>query len=203
MKFEGWERWAVAAALAWIFGSTGCSSAPANCPVCGTDKNATVGLIDVMAVPGHSASGAPGGPFNFFDISWMDPTNHMYYVSDNIGVDVAAFNTVNNIAVAAIGGDSSIAESGNQRQPVYPGRRRKPNYSSPHLRARKLRGIRVQDGKLSTCRAFLAPTGISADSSGAFVVARAATICFRSRVRMGWKPRPMGSSCLPAMALRT
>ena len=62
MKFEGWERWAVATALAWIFGSTGCSSAPANCPVCGTDKNATVGLIDVMAVPGHSASGAPRKP---------------------------------------------------------------------------------------------------------------------------------------------
>ena len=112
MNFAGLGRWAVAATFAWIFGSTGCSSSPANCPVCGTDKNATVGLIDVMAVPGHSASGAPGGPFNFFDISWVDPANHMFYVSDNIGVDVAAFNTVNNIAVAAIGGDSSIAESG-------------------------------------------------------------------------------------------
>src|SRR5579863_1999460 len=96
--------------LAVLFGSsfisTSCSSSPASCPVCGTDKNATVGLIDVMAVPGHSASGAPGGPFNLFDISWVDPANRLFYVSDNIGVDVAAFNAANNIAVAAIGGDS-------------------------------------------------------------------------------------------------
>ncbi len=104
-------------AFTMLFGSifilTSCSSSPTTCPVCGTDKNATLGLIDVMAVPGHSASGAPGGPFNLFDISWVDPGNHLYYVADTIGVDVAVFNTVNNIAVAAIGGDSSIAESGN------------------------------------------------------------------------------------------
>jgi hypothetical protein len=104
-------------ALIVLFGlvlvSTGCSSGPPGCPVCGTDKNGTVGLIDVMAVPGHSATGAPGGPFNLFDISWVDPTNHFYYVSDTVGVDIASFNIVDNIAVGAIGGDSSIAESGN------------------------------------------------------------------------------------------
>jgi hypothetical protein len=104
-------------ALAMLFGSfllsTGCGSSPASCPVCGTDKNATVGLIDVMVVPGHSATGAPGGPFNFFDISWVDRVNRLYYVADNIGVDVAMFNTVTDIAVAALGGDSSIVESGN------------------------------------------------------------------------------------------
>jgi len=99
--------------------ATGCSSSPPGCPVCGTDKNGTVGLIDVMAVPGHSASGAPGGPFNLFDISWVDPTNHFYYVSDTVGVDIASFNTVNNIAVGAIGGDSSIAESGNNASPCF------------------------------------------------------------------------------------
>ena len=66
--------------------------------MCGTDKNATVGLIDVMAVPGHSASGAPGGPFNLFDISWVDPANRLYYVADTVGADVAVFNSVNNIA---------------------------------------------------------------------------------------------------------
>jgi hypothetical protein len=110
-------------ALIVLFGlvlvSTGCSSAPPGCPVCGTDKNGTVGLIDVMAVPGHSATGAPGGPFNLFDISWVDPTNHFYYVSDTVGVDIASFNIVNNIAVGAIGGDSSIAESGNSASPCF------------------------------------------------------------------------------------
>ena len=99
--------------------STGCSSSPPGCPVCGTDKNSTVGLIDVMAVPGHSATGAPGGPFNLFDISWVDATNHFYYVSDTVGVDIASFNIVNNIAAGAIGGDSSIAQSGNNASPCF------------------------------------------------------------------------------------
>src|ERR1700730_10168360 len=99
--------------------STGCASSPASCPVCGTDTHATVGLIDVMSVPGHSASGAPGGPFNLFDISWVDPANRSYYVADTIGADVPVFNTANNIAVAAIGGDSPIAESGNNASKCF------------------------------------------------------------------------------------
>jgi hypothetical protein len=98
--------------LGWILFSTSCASSPASCPVCGTDTNATMGLIDVMSVPGHSASGAPGGPFNLFDISWTDPAHRLYYVADTVGVDVPVFNTVSNIAVAAIGGDNSIAEAG-------------------------------------------------------------------------------------------
>ena len=110
-------------ALAVLFGSipimTSCSSTPPGCPVCGTDKNATVGLIDVMSVPGHSASGAPGGPFNLFDISWVDPANRLYYVADTVGVDVPVFNTVSNIALAAIGGDTSIAESGVNASPCF------------------------------------------------------------------------------------
>lgn len=104
-------------ALIFFFGiilfAMGCASSPASCPVCGTDKNATVGLIDVMAVPGHSASGAPGGPFNLFDISWVDPYNRLFYVSDTIGVDIPVFDTNINIAIAALGGDNSIVESGN------------------------------------------------------------------------------------------
>src|ERR1700676_2228416 len=113
MRSKGLPRLALAVLFGSIFMSTGCASSPAGCPVCGTDKNATLGLIDVMVVPGHSASGAPGGPFNLFDISWVDPVNRLYYVADTVGVDVAGFNTVNNIAVAAIGGDTSIVESGN------------------------------------------------------------------------------------------
>lgn len=112
-------RVAVIVLFGLVLVSTGCSGGPPGCPVCGTDKNGTVGLIDVMAVPGHSATGAPGGPFNLFDISWVDPTNHFYYVSDTVGVDIASFDIVNNIAVGAIGGDSSIAESGNNASPCF------------------------------------------------------------------------------------
>src|SRR5580700_7633719 len=86
---------------------------PANCPTCGTDKNGTVGLIDVMLVPEHNPNGEPGGPFNIFDISWVDPVNRLYSVSDRIGLDVPVFSTVTNIALAAIGGDNSVAEAGN------------------------------------------------------------------------------------------
>jgi hypothetical protein len=112
MISESLPRLAVVVLFGLLSMSAGCSSGPPGCPVCGTDVNGTVGLIDVMAVPGHSASGAPGGPFNLFDISWVDPGNHLYYVSDTVGADVAEFNTMNNIALAAIGGDSSIVESG-------------------------------------------------------------------------------------------
>ena len=84
-----------------------------NCPVCGTDKNGTVGLIDVMLVPEHNGNGEPGGPFNIFDISWVDPVNRFYYVADRVGLDVPVFNTISNIAISAIGGDNSIAEAGN------------------------------------------------------------------------------------------
>jgi|HubBroStandDraft_2_1064218.scaffolds.fasta_scaffold26733_2 hypothetical protein len=113
MIAESLPRMAIAVLFGSLLVSTSCNSSPPGCPVCGTDVNGTIGLIDAMAVPGHSASGAPGGPFNLFDISWVDPSNHLYYVSDTVGADVAVFNTVNYIAVAAIGGDSSIAESGN------------------------------------------------------------------------------------------
>jgi hypothetical protein len=61
--------------------SNSCGSSK-NCPVCGTDKNGTIGLIDVMIVPEHNPNGEPGGPFNIFDISWVDPTNRLYSVSD-------------------------------------------------------------------------------------------------------------------------
>jgi hypothetical protein len=66
-----------------------------------------------MIVPEHNPNGEPGGPFNIFDISWVDPTNRQYYVSDRIGLDVPAFSTTSNIAEWAIGGDNSVAEAGN------------------------------------------------------------------------------------------
>jgi hypothetical protein len=103
-------------ALVVLFGailiSNSCGSGPAGCPVCGTTKNGTIGLIDVMLVPEHNPNGEPGGPFNIFDISWVDPVNRLYSVSDRIGLDVPVFNSVSNIALWAIGGDNSIAEAG-------------------------------------------------------------------------------------------
>jgi hypothetical protein len=103
-------------ALVALFGAAfilnSCGSGQANCPVCGTDKNGTIGLIDVMLVPEHNPNGEPGGPFNIFDISWTDPVNRLYYVSDRIGLDVPVFSTVSDIALWAIGGDNSVAEAG-------------------------------------------------------------------------------------------
>lgn len=84
-----------------------------NCPVCGTNQNGGVNLIDVMIVPEHNTNGEPGGPFNIFDISWVDPVNRLFFVSDRIGLDVPAFSTVSNVALFAVGGDNSVAEAGN------------------------------------------------------------------------------------------
>jgi hypothetical protein len=103
-------------ALVALFGGAlilnSCASSPAGCPVCGTDKNGTVGLIDVMLVPEHNPNGEPGGPFNIFDIGWTDPVNRLYYVTDRIGLDVPVFSTVSDTALWAIGGDNSVAEAG-------------------------------------------------------------------------------------------
>jgi hypothetical protein len=89
-----------------------CGGSSADCPVCGTQQNGPIGLIDVMLVPEHNPNGEPGGPFNIFDISWVDPVHRSYFVSDRIGLDVPVFNTVSNIALWAIGGDNSVAEAG-------------------------------------------------------------------------------------------
>jgi hypothetical protein len=113
MKLKMFPLLALVALFGTIFISNSCGSSPASCPVCGTDKNGTIGLIDVMLVPEHNGTGEPGGPFNIFDISWVDSVNRLYYVSDRVGLDVPMFNTVTNIALAAIGGDNSIAEAGN------------------------------------------------------------------------------------------
>jgi hypothetical protein len=97
---------------AFLFASS-CGNGSAVCPTCGTDKNGTVGLIAVMLVPEHNGNGEPGGPFNIFDISWVDPVNHLYYVTDRVGLDVPMFSTATDIALFAIGGDNSVAEAGN------------------------------------------------------------------------------------------
>jgi hypothetical protein len=90
-----------------------CGSSPGGCPTCGTAQNGQIGLIGVMMVPEHNPNGEPGGPFNIFDISWVDPVHSAYFVSDRIGLDVPVFNDQTNIALWAIGGDNSVAEAGN------------------------------------------------------------------------------------------
>jgi hypothetical protein len=96
--------------------ANGCGTAK-NCPVCGTTVNDGYGIIDIIPVPEHNPTGEPGGPFNSFDISLADPVNHRFFVSDRIGLDVVVVNTVNNIAVNAIGGANSVAQGGNNASP--------------------------------------------------------------------------------------
>jgi hypothetical protein len=106
---------AFAVLLGSAFLEISCGNGPGNvnCPTCGTNKNGSVGLIDAMLVPEHNPNGEPGGPFNIFDISWVDPVNQLYSVSDRTGLDVPVFSSVTNIALFAIGGDNSVAEAGN------------------------------------------------------------------------------------------
>jgi hypothetical protein len=95
-----------------LFVLNSCGGSDPGCPVCGTAKNGPIGLIDVMLVPEHNPNGEPGGPFNIFDISWVDPTTRTYSVADRLGLDVPVFSTVSNIALWAVGGDNSVAEAG-------------------------------------------------------------------------------------------
>ena len=96
--------------------ANGCGTAK-NCPVCGTTVNDGYGIIDIIPVPEHNPTGAPGGPFNSFDISWIDPGTHRDYVSDRIGLDVAVFDTINNVAVGIITGDNGVAGAGDNPAP--------------------------------------------------------------------------------------
>jgi hypothetical protein len=102
-----------------LFILNSCGGSSPGCPVCGTQKNGPIGLIDVMLVPEHNPNGEPGGPFNIFDISWVDPTTRTFTVADRIGLDVPVFSTVSNIALWAVGGDNSVAEGGNQGSPCW------------------------------------------------------------------------------------
>ena len=98
---------------------SGCGS-QGNCPVCGTTKNGSYGIIDIIPVPEHNPTGEPGGPFNSFDISLVDAKNHRFFVSDRIGLDVVVVDTVNNVAVNTIGGFNSVAQAGNNASMCLP-----------------------------------------------------------------------------------
>jgi hypothetical protein len=97
--------------------ASGCGSTP-NCPTCGTTKNGSYGVIDVVTVPEHNPTGEPGGPFNSFDISWVAPNpavpgKYLDYVSDRIGLAVVVTDTSQNIAVNAIQGVNAVTGAGN------------------------------------------------------------------------------------------
>lgn len=89
----------------------------ANCPVCGTTKNGTVGIVDIIPVPEHNATGEPGGPFNSFDISVVDTVNHRFFVSDRIGLDIDVIDTNSLVPVNTIGGVNAVAQAGNNASP--------------------------------------------------------------------------------------
>ena len=91
--------------------ASGCGDVK-NCPVCGTTKNDGYTVIDIMPVPEHNPTGEPGGPFNSFDISVTDSVNHRFFVSDRIGLDVAVFDTQQDIAVNFFSGANGVAGGG-------------------------------------------------------------------------------------------
>jgi len=93
--------------------ASGCGSV-ANCPTCGTTTAGAYTDIVNIPVPEHNPTGEPGGPFNSFDISWIDPVHHLDYVSDRIGLAVDVVNTVENIAVNAIQGVNAVTGAGFQ-----------------------------------------------------------------------------------------
>ena len=90
---------------------SGCGSV-ANCPVCGTTQNDGYAVINIIPVPEHNPTGTPGGPFNSFDISVVDSTNHKFYVSDRIGLDIVVIDTQSDVPVNIIGGQNSVAGGG-------------------------------------------------------------------------------------------
>jgi len=97
--------------LAFFVLVSGCGNTR-NCPVCGTTSAGGYINIDVIPVPEHNPTGEPGGPFNSFDISVVDPVNHRFFVSDRIGLDVVEIDTINDVAVGVITGDNGVAGAG-------------------------------------------------------------------------------------------
>jgi hypothetical protein len=99
--------------------ASGCGNVK-NCPVCGTTTADGYADIVNITVPEHNPTGEPGGPFNSFDISWINSATHLDYVSDRIGLAVVVVDTVNNIAINAIQGSNAVTGAGNAASPCDP-----------------------------------------------------------------------------------
>jgi hypothetical protein len=93
-----------------------------NCPVCGTTLADGYTSIVTIPVPEHNPTGEPGGPFNSFDISVVDPVNHRFFVSDRIGLDVVVVDTQQDVAVNLFAGANGVAGGGINASPcsVFP-----------------------------------------------------------------------------------
>ena len=91
-----------------------------NCPTCGTPTTGGYTNIVNIPVPEHNATGEPGGPFNSFDISWINQTTHLDYISDRIGLAVVVVDTNNNLSVNAIQGANAVTGAGFQASPCDP-----------------------------------------------------------------------------------
>jgi hypothetical protein len=98
--------------------ASGCGNV-AGCPVCGTTTADGYADIVNIPVPEHNPTGEPGGPFNSFDISWINTPTHRDYVSDRIGLAVVVVDTVNNIAINAIQGSNAVTDAGDQASPCF------------------------------------------------------------------------------------
>jgi hypothetical protein len=109
----------VAVVLMAFLAASSCGNGSAVCPTCGTTNNGSIVLINTLLVPEHNGNGEPGGPFNIFDIGWVDSVNHLYYVSDRVGLDVPIFDTTRDVAVFDLAGDNSIADSGVNPSPCF------------------------------------------------------------------------------------
>ncbi|HTZ97771.1 MAG TPA: hypothetical protein VMB18_15320 [Terriglobales bacterium] len=96
--------------------ASGCGNVK-NCPVCGTTTADGYADIVNITVPEHNPTGEPGGPFNSFDITWINTPTHLGYTSDRIGLAVVVFDTVQNLAVNAIQGSNAVTDAGNAASP--------------------------------------------------------------------------------------
>jgi hypothetical protein len=99
--------------------ASGCGNVK-NCPVCGTTTADGYADIVNITVPEHNPTGEPGGPFNSFDISWLNSATHRDYVSDRIGLAVVVVDTNQNIAINAIQGSNAVTNAGNAASPCNP-----------------------------------------------------------------------------------
>jgi hypothetical protein len=99
--------------------ASGCGNVK-NCPVCGTTTADGYADIVNITVPEHNPTGEPGGPFNSFDISWINSATHLDYVSDRIGLAVVVVDTNQNIAINAIQGSNAVTGAGNAASPCDP-----------------------------------------------------------------------------------
>ena len=95
--------------------ASGCANG--SCPTCGTTTGGAYTNLINIPVPEHNPTGEPGGPFNSFDISWVDPIHHLDYVSDRIGLAVPVVDTINNVALFAIQGSNAVTGAGDQASP--------------------------------------------------------------------------------------